>query len=100
MIEGGGLGVFTPDEVGPMDVQVPNGVVDIAVKDEEDLNKLFIHKNVTEEVVVEIENEVENDSTSVVTDAFKEVYNLLSENKQWYTNTLGRVKELEKLMKK
>ena len=34
MIEGGGLGVFTPDEVGPMSVQVPNGVVDIAVKDE------------------------------------------------------------------
>ena len=36
MIEGGGLGVFTPDEVGPMDVQVPNGVVDIAVKNEEE----------------------------------------------------------------
>ncbi len=34
MIEGGGLGVFTPDQVGPMSVQVPNGVVDIAVKDE------------------------------------------------------------------
>ncbi|MGD9704701.1 MAG: carboxyl transferase domain-containing protein [Acidimicrobiia bacterium] len=34
MIEGGGLGVFRPDEVGPMDVQVPNGVVDIAVEDE------------------------------------------------------------------
>ena len=34
MIEGGGLGVFTPEEVGPMDVQVPNGVVDIAVADE------------------------------------------------------------------
>jgi acetyl-CoA carboxylase carboxyltransferase component len=34
MIEGGGLGVFTPDEVGPMDVQVPNGVVDIEVGDE------------------------------------------------------------------
>jgi acetyl-CoA carboxylase carboxyltransferase component len=34
MIEGGGLGVFTPDEVGPMDVQVPNGVVDIEVEDE------------------------------------------------------------------
>jgi acetyl-CoA carboxylase carboxyltransferase component/biotin carboxyl carrier protein len=34
MIEGGGLGVFTPDEVGPMDVQVPNGVVDIEVADE------------------------------------------------------------------
>ena len=34
MIEGGGLGVFTPEEVGPMAVQVPNGVVDIAVADE------------------------------------------------------------------
>jgi acetyl/propionyl-CoA carboxylase alpha subunit/acetyl-CoA carboxylase carboxyltransferase component len=34
MIEGGGLGVFHPDEVGPMSVQVPNGVVDVAVEDE------------------------------------------------------------------
>ena len=34
MIEGGGLGVFRPDEVGPMDVQTANGVVDIAVADE------------------------------------------------------------------
>ncbi|HCC46284.1 MAG TPA: carbamoyl-phosphate synthase large subunit, partial [Gammaproteobacteria bacterium] len=34
MIEGGGLGIFKPEEVGPMDVQVPNGVVDVAVKDE------------------------------------------------------------------
>jgi acetyl/propionyl-CoA carboxylase alpha subunit/acetyl-CoA carboxylase carboxyltransferase component len=34
MIEGGGLGVFRPDEIGPMAVQVPNGVVDIAVEDE------------------------------------------------------------------
>jgi acetyl/propionyl-CoA carboxylase alpha subunit/acetyl-CoA carboxylase carboxyltransferase component len=34
MIEGGGLGVFRPEEVGPMSVQVPNGVVDIAVDDE------------------------------------------------------------------
>ncbi|MCP5040484.1 MAG: carbamoyl-phosphate synthase large subunit [bacterium] len=34
MIEGGGLGVFHPSQVGPMDVQVPNGVVDIAVEDE------------------------------------------------------------------
>ncbi|AVO46140.1 acetyl-CoA carboxylase family protein [Phreatobacter cathodiphilus] len=34
MIEGGGLGVFTPEEVGPMAVQVPNGVVDLLVKDE------------------------------------------------------------------
>jgi acetyl-CoA carboxylase carboxyltransferase component len=34
MIEGGGLGIFRPEEVGPMDVQVPNGVVDIEVDDE------------------------------------------------------------------
>ncbi|MGW6056305.1 carboxyl transferase domain-containing protein [Streptomyces sp. NPDC055189] len=34
MIEGGGLGVFRPEEVGPLSVQVPNGVVDIAVADE------------------------------------------------------------------
>jgi acetyl-CoA carboxylase carboxyltransferase component len=35
MIEGGGLGVFRPEEVGPMDVQVRNGVVDLLVADEE-----------------------------------------------------------------
>jgi acetyl-CoA carboxylase carboxyltransferase component len=34
MIEGGGLGVYKPEEVGPMAIQVPNGVVDIAVADE------------------------------------------------------------------
>ncbi len=34
MIEGGGLGVFQPTEIGPMDVQRANGVVDIAVADE------------------------------------------------------------------
>ena len=36
MIEGGGLGVFTPEEIGPMSFQVPNGVVDILAKDEAD----------------------------------------------------------------
>jgi acetyl-CoA carboxylase carboxyltransferase component/biotin carboxyl carrier protein len=34
MIEGGGLGVYRPEEVGPMAVQVPAGVVDLAVADE------------------------------------------------------------------
>jgi acetyl-CoA carboxylase carboxyltransferase component len=34
MIEGGGLGVVEPDEIGPLSVQVPNGVVDVAVSDE------------------------------------------------------------------
>jgi acetyl-CoA carboxylase carboxyltransferase component len=34
VIEGGGLGVFRPEEVGPIHVQAPNGVVDIAVADE------------------------------------------------------------------
>jgi acetyl-CoA carboxylase carboxyltransferase component len=34
MVEGGGLGTYAPEEIGPMDVQVPNGVVDVAVPDE------------------------------------------------------------------
>jgi acetyl/propionyl-CoA carboxylase alpha subunit/acetyl-CoA carboxylase carboxyltransferase component len=34
MVEGGGLGVFTPEEIGPMAVQTRNGVVDILVADE------------------------------------------------------------------
>ncbi len=36
MIEGGGLGIYTPEEIGPMSFQVPNGVVDILVKDEKE----------------------------------------------------------------
>ena len=36
MIEGGGLGVYQPSDIGPMDVQTQNGVVDILVKDEEE----------------------------------------------------------------
>ncbi len=34
MIEGGGLGVFRPEEVGPVSFQAPNGVIDILVEDE------------------------------------------------------------------
>jgi acetyl-CoA carboxylase carboxyltransferase component len=34
MIEGGGLGVCTPEEVGPISVQSRNGVVDVRVADE------------------------------------------------------------------
>ncbi|MEZ5272034.1 MAG: carboxyl transferase domain-containing protein [Ilumatobacteraceae bacterium] len=34
MIEGGGLGVFEPTAIGPIDVQRANGVVDVVVKDE------------------------------------------------------------------
>jgi acetyl-CoA carboxylase carboxyltransferase component len=34
MIEGGGLGVVAPDDVGPLDMQTRNGVVDVAVADE------------------------------------------------------------------
>ncbi|MBL8385224.1 MAG: carbamoyl-phosphate synthase large subunit, partial [Burkholderiales bacterium] len=36
MIEGGGLGVYHPDEVGPVAFQAPNGVIDIVVADEEE----------------------------------------------------------------
>jgi acetyl/propionyl-CoA carboxylase alpha subunit/acetyl-CoA carboxylase carboxyltransferase component len=34
MIEGGGLGVFAPEDIGPIDVMGPNGVVDLVVEDE------------------------------------------------------------------
>lgn len=34
MVEGGGLGVFRPEEIGPANDQVPNGVVDILVQSE------------------------------------------------------------------
>jgi acetyl-CoA carboxylase carboxyltransferase component len=34
MIEGGGLGRFHPDEVGPTSVQFANGVIDVLVSDE------------------------------------------------------------------
>jgi acetyl-CoA carboxylase carboxyltransferase component len=34
MIEGGGLGTFTPEEVGPIDMQAKSGVVDVRVPDE------------------------------------------------------------------
>lgn len=34
MIEGGGLGSFKPEDVGPSSVQGPNGVIDVLVEDE------------------------------------------------------------------
>jgi acetyl-CoA carboxylase carboxyltransferase component len=34
MVEGGGLGVFRPEEIGPISDQSPNGVVDIVVEDD------------------------------------------------------------------
>jgi acetyl-CoA carboxylase carboxyltransferase component len=34
MIEGGGLGAFAPEDIGPLDVQTANGVVDVVVEDE------------------------------------------------------------------
>ena len=40
MIEGGGLGVFRPEEIGPLDVQLRNGVVDVAARDEADATAL------------------------------------------------------------
>lgn len=34
MVEGGGLGVFRPEDIGPSDVQHANGVIDLLVDDE------------------------------------------------------------------
>ena len=36
MVEGGGLGVFRPEEIGPAGVQHANGVIDVLVDDEAD----------------------------------------------------------------
>jgi len=36
MIEGGGLGTYHPSEIGPIEIQTVNGVVDILVKDEQE----------------------------------------------------------------
>ena len=36
MIEGGGLGVYHPADVGPVSFQAPNGVIDVLVEDEEE----------------------------------------------------------------
>jgi acetyl/propionyl-CoA carboxylase alpha subunit/acetyl-CoA carboxylase carboxyltransferase component len=36
MIEGGGLGIFRPEEIGPVEVQEPNGVIDVLADDEAD----------------------------------------------------------------
>jgi acetyl-CoA carboxylase carboxyltransferase component len=36
MIEGGGLGVFAPEDIGPVSVQVPNGVIDVLAADEKE----------------------------------------------------------------
>jgi len=43
MIEGGGLGIVDADAVGPFDVQVKNGVIDIAATDEADAVRLARH---------------------------------------------------------
>ena len=40
MIEGGGLGVFHPREIGPIEVQVSNGVVDLIAEDDSDAVRL------------------------------------------------------------
>lgn len=34
MIEGGGLGVYRPEEIGPSEIQSRNGVIDVLVEDE------------------------------------------------------------------
>ncbi len=34
MIEGGGLGVYRPEDIGPVSVQAPNGVIDVLVENE------------------------------------------------------------------
>ena len=48
MIEGGGLGTFEPEQVGPIDVQYANGVVDIRAKADE-AYRLILGQDTVEE---------------------------------------------------
>jgi len=43
MIEGGGLGIFRPEDVGPASVQYANGVVDILVENEAEATRAARH---------------------------------------------------------
>ena len=40
MIEGGGLGSYTPEQVGPTSMQGPNGVIDVLVRDEAEATRV------------------------------------------------------------
>ena len=40
MIEGGGLGIYKPEEIGPVEVQNANGVIDLLAEDEADAVRL------------------------------------------------------------
>ncbi|MFT4562697.1 MAG: acetyl-CoA carboxylase carboxyltransferase component [Gammaproteobacteria bacterium] len=40
MIEGGGLGKYTPEDIGPIEVQSANGVVDITCADEREATRI------------------------------------------------------------
>jgi acetyl/propionyl-CoA carboxylase alpha subunit/acetyl-CoA carboxylase carboxyltransferase component len=40
MIESGGLGIFRPEQIGPVNVQVPSGVIDVLVADEAEAVKV------------------------------------------------------------
>lgn len=40
MIEGGGLGKYAPEDIGPIEIQTANGVVDIACADEAEATQL------------------------------------------------------------
>ncbi len=40
MIEGGGLGTYRPEEIGPLDVQTANGVVDLVAEDDAEAVRL------------------------------------------------------------
>ena len=43
VIEGGGLGAYAPAEVGPVEIQQPNGVIDILVEDEVEATRTAKH---------------------------------------------------------
>ncbi|MFL2804038.1 MAG: carboxyl transferase domain-containing protein [Dehalococcoidia bacterium] len=77
MIEAGGIGVYTPEEVGPLSFQVPNGVVDILVKDEEEAVEMA--KKYLSYFQGPVDNWEENDQRElrhIVPENRKQIYNM------------------------
>ena len=65
MIEGGGLGVYEPKEIGPTSVQSANGVIDILVEDEAEAVEVarkylsyFQERSMTGQVVIKQSSEM------------------------------------------
>ncbi len=84
MIEGGGLGTFAPDAVGPADVMATNGVAQIVVKDEAEGTK----------VARDILKLLRNDETNVRCDDQSRLRELMPRNRRTVLEIAGIIETL------